>query len=182
MAEITIRVSDRALRGALVGLGAIFLAWGTFHLWSSGVLRPKYQIQMFVPEAEGIRVGASVRLDGMPVGRVGKVDPAGNSADSSRRIDVELRIEKRFQNMIRDDSKAVLLTDGLLGDRYVNIVRGFAGPPITPGGEIRAVPIKETTLTDFVDAIQKTADCKNEEKNVRDSKSPIVAKKSASAE
>jgi phospholipid/cholesterol/gamma-HCH transport system substrate-binding protein len=177
MAEITIRISDKVLKAALVVLGAIFLVWGFSHLWSSGAFHPKYKIQMFVPEAEGVRVGASVRLDGMPIGSVSSVELAHNSADSTRRIEVILRIEKRFQNMIRDDSTASLITGGLLGDRYINVQRGFTSPPISSGGEIRVVPVKETTFTDFVGAIKKIADCQNEEKNSSDSKSPISTKK-----
>src|ERR1700683_1582660 len=110
MAEITIRVSNRALRGALVMLGAILIAGAFFNLWSSGVLRPKYQIEMFIPDAERVRAGAAVTMDGVPVGSVSEVALANNSAGSNRRIDVGLRIEKRFQSMIRDDSTAALVS------------------------------------------------------------------------
>jgi hypothetical protein len=75
-AEITIRVSDKALKAAGVLLGAVFLLWGFSQLWSSGVLRPKYQIQMFVPESAGAQGAAPVRLDGMPVGSVSVVSPS----------------------------------------------------------------------------------------------------------
>jgi phospholipid/cholesterol/gamma-HCH transport system substrate-binding protein len=178
MAEITIRISDKVLKAALVVLGAIFLVWGFSHLWSSGAFRPKYQIQMFVPQAEGVRVGAPVRLDGMLIGSVSSLELAHNSTDSTRGIEVLLRIEKRFQNMIRDDSTASLITGGLLGDRYINVQRGFTGSPINSGGEIRVVPVKEVTFTDFVGAIKKIADCQNEEKNSANNKSPISTKKS----
>ncbi len=178
MAEITIRISDKVLKVAGVVLGAFFLVWGFSYLWSSGVFRPKYQVQMFVPEAAGVRVGATVRLDGMPIGSVSRVELAPNSADSTRRIEIMLRIEKRFQNMIREDSNASLVTDGLLGERYVNIQRGFAGPPINAGGEIRVVPVKQATLMDFLDAIGKKTGCRNEQDNSPGAKSPIVKKKS----
>ena len=172
MAEITIRISDKALKIALAMLGAIFLIWGFTHLWSLGMFRPKYRIQMFVPEAEGVRVGASVRLEGMPVGSVSSVGLANNPADPTRRIEVVLRIEKRFQNMIRDDSTASLITGGPLGDRYISVQRGINGPTINSGGEIRFVPVKEATFTDFVGAIKKIADCQNEEKKSSENKSP----------
>ena len=165
MADITIRISDKALKVALVLLGAVILLWGFSQLWSSGVFRPKYQIQMFIPESAGVQVGASVRLDGLPVGSVTAVRLAGNSADSNRRVELVLRIEKRFKDLIRDDSTAALLSDGLLGGRYVSIQRGFSGQPIQSGGEIRVVPVKEMTVTDFIGALGKMANCHNEEKN-----------------
>jgi len=92
---------------------------------------------MFVPEAKGVQVGSSVRLDGISVGRVRSVKLADKLADSNRRIEVELRIEKRFQNMISEDSTASLLADGLLGNSYVNITRGFAGPGEAFGLEVK---------------------------------------------
>ncbi|SRR5216684_710259 len=177
MAEITIRISDKVLKVAGAILGALFLVWGFSHLWSSGVFRPKYQIQIFVPEAEGVRVGAPVRLDGMPIGSVSRVELASNSTDSARRIEIVLRVEKRFQNMIHEDSNASLLREGLLGERYVDIHRGFVGLPMNAGGEIRVVPVKEVTLTDFINVIGKKAGCQKGENNSPDAKSPASTKK-----
>ena len=165
MAEITIRISDKVLKAALVLLAAVILLWGFSQLWSSGVFRPKYQIQMFIPESAGVQVGAAVRLDGMPVGSVSAVRLTENSADSNRRIEVVLRIEKHFKDLIRGDSTASLISDGLLGGQYVSIQRGFSGLPIESGGEIRVVPVKEITITDFIGALGKMGDCHNEEKN-----------------
>lgn len=165
MADITIRIPDKTVKAAGVLLGAVFLLWGFSQLWASGVLRPKYQIQMFVPESAGVRVGAPVRLDGLPVGSVSMVSLAGGSADSNRRIAVVLRIEKRFEDLIRNDSAASLVTEGLLGDRYVYIRRGFSSSPIPPGGEIRVVPTKEMTLTDFIGVLGKAGNCHDEEKD-----------------
>ena len=165
MAEITIRISDKVLKAALVLLGVVILLWGCSQLWSSGVFRPKYQIQLFIPESAGVQVGVSVRMDGMPVGSVSAVRLAETSADSNRRIEVVLRIEKRFKDLIRDDSSASLIKDGLLGGRIVSIQRGFSGLPIQSGGEIRVLPVKEITITDFMGALGKVGDCHNEEKN-----------------
>jgi hypothetical protein len=53
------------------------------------------------------------------------VELAPNAADSNRRIEVVLRIDKRFQNLIREDSSTTLTTESLLGGRVVNIRRGF---------------------------------------------------------
>jgi ABC-type transporter Mla subunit MlaD len=178
MAEITIRISDRVLKFAGVVLGLLFLLWGFSHFWESGVFRAKYQIRLFVPEAKGLHVGAPVRLDGMPVGTVSTVELAPNSTDSKRRIEVALRIEKRFQNMLRQDSSAALLTEGLMGERVVNIQRGFTGSPINAGEEIRVVPVVEVTLTDFLDVLGKKVGCHNEANSSPDAKSPTAGIKS----
>ena len=114
---------------------------------------------------------------GMP-GDPRQVELAPNSTDSNRRIEVALRIEKRFQNMLRQDSSAALMTEGLLGGRLVNIQRGFAGPPINAGEEIRVVPVREVTFTDFLDVLGKKAGCQNEGNSSPDAKSPTTRTKS----
>ena len=177
MAEITIRISDKALKVVAAFVVVIFLLWGFSHFWSTGLFRPKCEIRMFVPEAQGVRVGASVRLDGMPIGTVSRVDLARDLANSNRRIEIALRIEKRFQNMIRHDSKASLVTEGLLGERYVSIQREFTGPPINPGGEIGTIPTKEVSVRDFIDAIGKKAGRQNVENDSSGSKSPSSSRK-----
>ena len=177
MAEITIRISDKAPKATLVVFCAIAFVWALFYVGSLGVFRPKYQIEMFVPEAQGISVGTPVRLNGIPIGSVSKLQLATDSADPNRRIELRLRIEKRFQDMIRSESSASLATEGLLGSRYVNIDRGFTGPPINSGGEIRVALIKEIHFTDlinsdFIKAIGQGVDCLNSEKNDRENKPP----------
>src|SRR5260370_39716402 len=182
MGELTIRISDKVLKVAGAILGALFLVWGFSHLWSSGVFRPKYQIQIFVPEAEGVCVGAPVRLDGMPIGSVSRVELASNSTDSARRIEIVLRVEKRFQNMIHEDSNASLLREGLLGERYVDIHRGFAGLPMNAGGETRVVPVSDVTLTDCIDVVGKKSGCQSVATNSPRAKSPASTRTPATPE
>jgi ABC-type transporter Mla subunit MlaD len=163
MAEITIRISDKALKYVLAVLVIISVTWGFSYVWSTGMLRPKYRLSMYVPEARGVLKGAPVRLEGIEVGTVESVDVAGTSASPERRIQLVLRIQKRYQDQILADSDATLVTEGLLGNRYVNISRGFKGTPISSGGELRAVPIKEVKLEDFLDTFVKRADCLQKE-------------------
>jgi phospholipid/cholesterol/gamma-HCH transport system substrate-binding protein len=54
-----------------------------------------------------------------------------------RNILVVMRVDRRFEQDIRTDSTASLITEGLLGNRYVSIKRGFTGTPIPVDGEVR---------------------------------------------
>jgi TonB family protein len=161
MAEITIRVSDKALR--IIGFllcGAILL-WFLFSLLSSGFFLPKYQLSLYVPEVAGLGVHASVRLDGVEIGSVTAIRLAGETANPERRIELVLRVEKAYQNSILSDSKATLASEGLLGNRYVNITRGLDGTVIKPGAEIPFMPSEVLTLKDSLDLLGKTVDCIN---------------------
>src|SRR5260370_14452484 len=55
-----------------------------------------------------------------------------------------MRVDRRYQSDILTDSTASLVTEGLLGNRYVNITRGFTGTPlgdagVIPGAEEKAM-------------------------------------------
>jgi phospholipid/cholesterol/gamma-HCH transport system substrate-binding protein len=170
MAEITIRVSDKALR--IIGLllcGAILL-WFLFSLLSSGFFLPKYQLSLYVPEVAGLGVHAPVRLDGVDVGSVTAIRLAGETANPERRIELVLRVEKAYQSRILSDSKATLVSDGLLGNRYVNITRGLDGTVIKPGAEIPFMPSEVLTLKDSLVLLGKTVDCINRATDSGDAK------------
>jgi phospholipid/cholesterol/gamma-HCH transport system substrate-binding protein len=165
MAEVTIRISDRSLRVARILFTAVLLVGVFYYLWSSGIFIPKYQLSVYVPDASGLTVHAPVRLDGIQVGSVSAMKLAGASASPQRRIELVLQVEKRDQDAIRSDSNASLATEGILGNRYVNISRGFKGTVIRPGGEIPSKPSLLVTLKDSMHFFDKTLDCLQQEKN-----------------
>lgn len=170
MAEITIRISDKVLKTAGVVVIGLCLAYVGLQIWSSGILRPTYRLRMYVPESEGLAAGAPVRLNGMQVGTVDAIKLAEPSGTPTRNVYVVLRVQRRYQNNIRSDSTASLLSDGLLGGRFVNIHGGFRGSSIPPGGEIATVPTEEISMKDFIGALTKRNGCPEVEKHeVKDS-------------
>jgi ABC-type transporter Mla subunit MlaD len=96
-----------------------------------GYFTPKYQLLVYVPEVSGLGVNALVKLDGLPVGSVGAIKLAEGSASPARRIQLILRIDRRYQESIRSDSVAIVTSERLLGNRYVAIRRGFKGAVIS---------------------------------------------------
>jgi phospholipid/cholesterol/gamma-HCH transport system substrate-binding protein len=117
--------------GLFVLAGAILLVVVIFYVTGAGALGPKYRLHVFLPEVDGLTVGAPVRVDGVDVGNVEKIVIAppkpGQQPVKDRSIEVDLRIQKTFQDYVRADSSAGLITEGLLGNRYVDIDRGFVG-------------------------------------------------------
>jgi ABC-type transporter Mla subunit MlaD len=173
VAEITIRVSDRALRITGIFLCVTVLVWVFFYFWTSGVFVPKYRLRVYVPEVSGLGVQAQVKIDGVQVGSVEAIKLAGGTASPERRIELVLRLDRRYQDAIRSDSVAMVMTEGLLGNRYVNIHRGFRGSAISPDGEIPSMPTQEWTFKDFITSVGKTADCLQAEKNSAESKTQV---------
>src|SRR6266849_4104371 len=126
--------------GLFVMVGVVILAVAIFYVTGADFLGAKYRLRTYLPEVEGLTVGAPVRLDGVEIGNVDAIrlaptDP-GKPPDPERSIELVLRIAKRFQRDIRTDSTASLITEGLLGNRYVSIHRGFTGAVLTEGKEV----------------------------------------------
>ena len=138
----------------LVSLAVIAVA--IFYVTGSGFWGPKYQLKTFFPEVAGVSNGAPVRLDGVDVGNVLSIRmaqrPAGAALDKNRNIEVTLRLDKRFQQDILTDSTAKLVTEGLLGNRYVDITRGLTGVPLKDGQEVPGTA--EKSLADVMASMQ----------------------------
>jgi phospholipid/cholesterol/gamma-HCH transport system substrate-binding protein len=128
--------------GVFVLAGLAILAVAVFYVTGAGFLGPKYRVLTYLPEADDLATGAPVSLDGVPVGNVQSVSLTPHPEDSNHNITLVLRLDKRYQNDIRTDSTASLITEGLLGNRYVSISRGLTGSVIPPNG---VVPGKEET-------------------------------------
>ncbi len=128
--------------GLFVLAGSFLLAAAIFYVTGGpGTFERKYRLRTYLPEVEGLTIGAPVRLDGIEVGNVEaiRVTPSTpqNPPDPSRSIELVLRIIKRWQNDIRSGSTAGLITEGLLGNRYVSIHRGFQGRVLQDGDEVK---------------------------------------------
>jgi phospholipid/cholesterol/gamma-HCH transport system substrate-binding protein len=126
--------------GIFVLVGLFVLGAGIFYVTAPGILGPKYQLKTFLPEVAGLSNGAPVRLDGVEVGNVEaiKIVPRSKEkvVDKNRNIEVDMRVDKKYREYILGDSTASLVTEGLLGNRYVNLTRGISGLPIADNGEV----------------------------------------------
>jgi phospholipid/cholesterol/gamma-HCH transport system substrate-binding protein len=165
MEGLTIRISGQVLRVAALIFAVIVLASVFFYFWSSNVFASKYILHAYLPDAAGLSLRSPVRLDGLRVGSVIAIRPVAQSGVPERSIEVVLQVDKRFQDAIRSDSMATVVSEGLLGNRDINVHRGFQGNAIGANGEIQFVSTQEMTLKDVVDSLKRAADCSQAERN-----------------
>jgi phospholipid/cholesterol/gamma-HCH transport system substrate-binding protein len=138
--------------GLFVLVGLSVLAAGIFYVTGAGTIGPKYRLVTYLPEVSGLANGAPVRLDGVEVGNVENIRLAprvpGKTTEKNRNIEV-MRVGRRYQDDILTDSSASLVTEGLLGNRYVEITRGFTGKPLKDGEEVQGH--EEKAMTEVVE-------------------------------
>lgn len=122
--------------GLFVLVGLFILAVAIFYVTGVTIFGPKYRVITYLPEVDDLSQGANVTLDGVAVGNVESIHLNPKPEDAMHSVQVVMRIDKKYQNEIRTDSKASLITTGLLGNRYVTISRGLTGTVIPNNGTV----------------------------------------------
>jgi phospholipid/cholesterol/gamma-HCH transport system substrate-binding protein len=114
------------------------------------VFARRYEIVTLVPSGLGLREGAPVTLAGQRIGQVSRIDfiPVRQKVGENN-LRVTLAIAHDVQEQVRVDSRAFLRTQGLLGDKFVDISPGSPGAPILQGGDTIAAG-RSVDLDEFV--------------------------------
>jgi len=127
--------------GLFVVLGLCALAYLSVRLGQLQIGRGNmYDLTAVFPTVAGLRVGATVEIAGVQIGRVQDISLAEYAAV------VTLRVNKQVK--LQDDAIASIRTRGLIGEKYVKITPGGSERLLTAGGRIREVepPIDIETL------------------------------------
>jgi phospholipid/cholesterol/gamma-HCH transport system substrate-binding protein len=156
--------------GIFVLIGLVILAVAILYVTGVGFFGPKYELQTYASEAEDVQIGAPVTLDGVNVGNVQSIRLTPHPQDKAHAVTMELQIAKKFQPDIRTDSRASLITSGLLGDRYVNITRGLTGSEIPDNGVVQGQEVP-----DIKEVVQRGADVMQKLSVLTDDVTTIVA-------
>lgn len=121
--------------GILVAVAAAFLIAVIFALTSgSSLFSSTMTLLTYVPDAGGMRPGASVNLEGVGIGNVTSVHLAEHPPNPSTPVEVVMKVSTGHERWLRTDSAVILGTAGPLGETLVNISAGtLQAPPATNG-------------------------------------------------
>lgn len=119
---------------AVLAVAAGFLGWslsGSSFLGSR--MGNSYVLRAAFPNVDGIEAGTDVRIGGVKVGRVDKVElnPKTFFAEASLRVPNTIRLPS--------DTAALIQSDGLLGGAYIELQPGGSADDLAPGDEIEDV-------------------------------------------
>ncbi|WP_431956309.1 MlaD family protein [Nocardia lijiangensis] len=123
--------SGKALAGfSFFAVLAIVL---TYTIWSTlqrSVPGGTHTYSATFSDVMGVRVGDDVRMAGVRVGRVDRID-----FDDDYKAVIDIRIQDRQR--LTDTTKALVRYQNLIGQRYIALVPGKEeGEPLRPGGHI----------------------------------------------
>jgi phospholipid/cholesterol/gamma-HCH transport system substrate-binding protein len=132
--------------GTFVVIGILLIAGGIFYVTGGTSFTSRYRLLTRLPEVDGLALGAPVTLDGVEIGNVDAIrltpPSPGQAVDPNESVQVEMRLNRNYQEYIRSDSTATLLTQGFLGDRVVSVQRGYTGRVLENGEQVPGVEEK----------------------------------------
>jgi phospholipid/cholesterol/gamma-HCH transport system substrate-binding protein len=101
---------------------------------SGGFFWQRYGLKTVFPDIQGLKVGAPVRVAGVEIGSVKKIDFIGD------KVEVAMEVGKEQMERITDRSTASLGSISLLGEAAVDITPNSQGTPIPEWGYVRSGP------------------------------------------
>jgi phospholipid/cholesterol/gamma-HCH transport system substrate-binding protein len=98
-----------------------------------------YRLSAEIANAAGLETGADVRVGGIREGTVAAIDlpktPQG-------KVRITMTLKDNTRDVIKKDSLAVIKTEGLVGDQYLEVSFGSEhAPPVNDGDTIGAAPV-----------------------------------------
>lgn len=138
--------AETVIGGIVLVLAAFFLIWGFGGKFQN---RGGYELIASFPDAGGIEIGTDVRLAGVPIGRVTRVELNPQTYYADAAIEIPSTI------VLPADSAALIQSDGLIGGSYVELQPGGSPDNLSPGDEIEEVQGKVSLISlmmKFVDS------------------------------
>src|SRR3990172_3114027 len=144
-------MSREARVGIFVLLGLIVLTYFTFRVSKWGLIAEKgYRLTVDFDTASGLEPKSDVKMAGVPIGKVEEIQLVANRARLVLRIRPEIGIPI--------DSVGTIQTQGLLGEKYVEILPGKDVQRNLPAGGRVANTQSPTNLDDMVRKLSAIGD------------------------
>jgi phospholipid/cholesterol/gamma-HCH transport system substrate-binding protein len=140
--------------GLTVVFASLMLAFLIFLMTGAqGLFVSRIKLRAYFDDTSGLRVGAPVRLQGVDIGNVSRIQVIPSRREAP--VEITMRVSTRYGSSLRQDSKATLTTAGVLGEEFVDIDSiGATGPPARDGDTLPTEP--QPQLSDVVQSSQTT--------------------------
>lgn len=130
-----IRLGIFILTAALLFMGAVFYIGKKKNLFSA-----TFNLHGVFRNVSGLQVGNNVRFAGITVGTIANIVILTDTS-----VQVDMVIENETKKFIKKNSYASIGSEGLMGDRVVNITQGtFASPSIAENDQLLTMEPPET--------------------------------------
>lgn len=136
--------------GAFIAFTLLILAVGIFVIGGKqSLFQSTYRIRANFQNVSGLNEGADVRVGGIQKGTVRRIELPRRPDEQ---VTVVMDLASATRDIVKQDSVASIRSEGLVGDKYVEISFGSPEAKMLEGGET----IESEPPTDFAELIKKT--------------------------
>src|ERR1700729_3804839 len=101
---------------------------------TGGFFTKRITLVSYFDNAEGLRVGAPVRLSGVDIGNVAKILVFPDKDKQLTPVEIVMKVSTKYSFNLRRDPKTSLATAGVLGETFMDMDSWEAtGPPARDG-------------------------------------------------
>jgi phospholipid/cholesterol/gamma-HCH transport system substrate-binding protein len=137
-AAMGIRIMAIMVSAAFLTLFLAFLLFGG----GSDLFAQRAALTTYMPDATGLSPDSEVRLSGIRIGMVDRVEFSG-LLDPQRAIRVRLHVWKRYLKNIPEDSQTDIDSDNIVGYAFIGITEGKSPVPVGEDGVLQSEPLKQ---------------------------------------
>ena len=113
--------------GGLVLFAAVLFIIGK----KNNLFTPVFTLSTSFNNVSGLQVGNNIRFSGITIGTVDDITIVNDSI-----VKVTMMLKNSVKKFIKSDSKAIIASDGIIGDKLVIISQGSAESPIVKEGQL----------------------------------------------
>lgn len=145
---------NNEMKTGIVVMAGILVA-ALFWAKTTDLSAKPYKVKTYFNYADGVKKDSIVKLSGIEVGRVEKVDLVYTP---ETKIELVLSIDKKAR--VREDAVAFISTSGMIGDAYIGIAQGSIEKQfIKDGGQISSEdPVEMRKMMKKADMIADNLD------------------------
>ena len=102
-------------------------------------------------DVSGLKVGSNVRYSGINVGTVSNVQLINDTL-----VQVQVTLENKVRKFIREDSRMEIGTEGVMGNKVLNITPGTPNRPVVDEGDVLGT-VEAVKIDDILEELKKSS-------------------------
>ena len=120
---------SKIIAGILFIVGGVFLVAAVIWIIGTekGFIQPKFSVTVLFKRVDGLAIGAPIRLSGVNVGTIDKIDFLDENIEG-RSVQVVMNVFKRYRKQLEKSTRFSIKTEGVLGGKLIEISSDDLGP------------------------------------------------------